>query len=84
MHACRATALPGDNPIHLFMHGSFHGGIWRGAYKFDTIGTVAAGSIYLKWYLPYVAVALLANRGISMAFAQVVAVASTGMDAFML
>eukprot|EP01047_Picozoa_sp_COSAG01_P125630 COSAG01_NODE_54704_length_330_cov_0.874459_1_plen_26_part_10 len=21
MHACRATALPGDNPIHLFMHG---------------------------------------------------------------
>ena len=37
--------LPGNNPIHLTTHGSFHGGIWRGAYQFDTIGTLAAAGM---------------------------------------
>ena len=59
--------LHGNNPIHLMMENCFHGGIWRLAYKFDTIGSIAAGSVYLKWYLPYVAAAGLGYRGLTQA-----------------
>lgn len=81
--------LPGgDNPIHLTMHGAFHGGedlrnlcaynitaiallghatigdefvcthilsstgVWRGGFKFDTIGPAAATAVYLRQYTP--------------------------------
>ena len=27
-----------DNPIKLFSHGGFHGGVWRSAYTVDSIG----------------------------------------------
>ena len=27
-----------DNPLKLFSHGSFHGGVWRAAYTVDSIG----------------------------------------------
>ena len=30
-----------SNPYQLFEHNSFHGGVWRCAYKLDTVGTVS-------------------------------------------
>lgn len=64
------------------MENSFHGGIWRLAYKFDTIGVVAAGSVYLKWYLPYVFAAGIGVRGLSEVgvTAAVLAQLTAGMD----
>ena len=41
---------PLDNPVQLFAPGSFHGGIWRQAYKIGSIGEVAALLNYLKKY----------------------------------
>lgn len=73
--------LPGNNPIHLTTHGSFHGGIWRGAYQFDTIGTLAAVQVYLKWYLPYLGVAAGAQYAglLEMAAQPVVAATANAM-----
>ena len=57
--ADRNTAAPsnplpgGDNPIHLPLAGAFHGGVWRGAFRFDTIGPAAATAVYLKTYAPH-------------------------------
>lgn len=45
------TAL--TNPLKLFTSGSFHGGIWRCAYKINSMGEVAAVSFYLKQSAPY-------------------------------
>ena len=45
-----------SNPLLLFTSGSFHGGIWRMAWKMTTIGTVSALSYVLKMAaLPLVA-----------------------------
>jgi hypothetical protein len=86
-HANPATKLPdGGNPIHLFRHCAFHGGIWRGAYKFDTIGTVSVVSVLTKWYLPYVATIAVQEAYVgllAMGWAMVVGGASSGMDLFM-
>jgi len=38
------------NPAQQFSVGAFHGGIWRGAFKINSIGEVAAVSFYLKKY----------------------------------
>ena len=85
-HANPATKLPGGgNPIHLMQHAAFHGGIWRGAYKFDTIGTVSVVSVYSKWYLPYVAAVAIeeAYGGVlAMGWAAVVGAASLGIEMF--
>jgi len=34
--------VPLRNPLELFTHGSFHGGLWRCGYKIDSLGTAAA------------------------------------------
>jgi len=39
-----------DNPFQLFQSGSFHGGVWRCAYKCDAIGVTAAVYFYLGAY----------------------------------
>lgn len=69
--------LPDNNPIHLMMSGSFHGGIWRGAYKFDTIGTVAVVSVMAKWYFPH----LLASFAVIWAGYSKAGVINAGVDA---
>eukprot|EP01102_Stenamoeba_stenopodia_P013163 TRINITY_DN422_c0_g1_i2.p1 TRINITY_DN422_c0_g1~~TRINITY_DN422_c0_g1_i2.p1 ORF type:complete len:736 (-),score=167.61 TRINITY_DN422_c0_g1_i2:147-2354(-) len=43
------------NPLELFSFGAFHGGIWRCAYKINSIGEVAALSYYLDLYKAYLA-----------------------------
>jgi len=39
-----------ENPFLLFQSGSFHGGVWRCAYKCDSIGVTAAMYYYLNTY----------------------------------
>ena len=51
---------PLANPYQLFEHGSFHGGVWRCAYKLDTIGEVAVLSFVFSNYAPHL-VGLLAG-----------------------
>jgi hypothetical protein len=46
------------HPLDLFASGSFHGGIWRAAYKIDSIGEVAALIYYTKTNLFYVGATL--------------------------
>jgi hypothetical protein len=46
---------PLRNPLELFAFGAFHGGIWRCAYKINSIGEMAALSYYLKIYKAYLA-----------------------------
>mmetsp|Transcript_29933 Transcript_29933/g.39335 ORF Transcript_29933/g.39335 Transcript_29933/m.39335 type:complete len:534 (+) Transcript_29933:58-1659(+) len=36
------TGITLRNPLELFMYGSFHGGLWRCAYKIDSLGTASA------------------------------------------
>jgi len=43
-----------SHPLDLFASGAFHGGIWRAAYKIDSIGEVAALIYYTKTNLPIV------------------------------
>jgi hypothetical protein len=53
-----STANPAKslrNPLELFAFGAFHGGIWRCAYKIDSIGAIAALSYYLDQYKAYLA-----------------------------
>ena len=48
-----AASHPGTklrNPLELFSKGAFHGGIWRGAYRFSSIGVVSASVFYLSHY----------------------------------
>jgi hypothetical protein len=53
------------------------------AYKFDTIGTIAAGGVYLKWYLPHLlATGAAYHYGFEACAAFVVGHASTAMEAF--
>mmetsp|Transcript_61557 Transcript_61557/g.169183 ORF Transcript_61557/g.169183 Transcript_61557/m.169183 type:complete len:618 (+) Transcript_61557:563-2416(+) len=39
-----------NNPLQLFEHGSFHGGVWRCAFKISSIGEMSAVAYYLKTY----------------------------------
>jgi len=44
---------PLRNPLELFSFGSFHGGVWRTAYKIDSLGNCSAVIyIFIKtWYI---------------------------------
>jgi len=53
-----------SNPQQLFSSGAFHGGIWRMAYKMNSIGEIAALAYYVKnnyYILGIVGVALVAT-----------------------
>ena len=39
------------NPQQIFSQGAFHGGAWRCAYTFDSIGTLAVLLYYLNTYI---------------------------------
>jgi len=54
-------SYPLENPLQLFSLGSFHGGIWRMAYKIDSIGEVSAVCFYLKHYSLYLSVGTAAT-----------------------
>ena len=43
-----------DNPNQLFASNSFHGGVWRSAYKVSTIGEVSVFIYFAKCATPYV------------------------------
>lgn len=34
-----------ENPLELFTHGSFHGGVWRAAFTLESIGPVSSSSL---------------------------------------
>lgn len=40
------------NPLQIFQTGSFHGGVWRCAYKLDTMGEISV-LIYFLGYLKF-------------------------------
>jgi hypothetical protein len=44
-----------DNPYQLFEHNSFHGGVWRCAFKLDSIGEVAVIYYLIDNYGPVLA-----------------------------
>jgi hypothetical protein len=58
------------NPIELFRHGSFHGGIWRQAYKIGSIGEMAALLFYLNQAKPYLALGLASGVAAAAYFLQ--------------
>jgi hypothetical protein len=39
-----------SSPFELFMHGSFHGGVWRCAFTIDSIGVGSVVAYYLSKY----------------------------------
>jgi hypothetical protein len=52
-------AVPLNNPYELFAAHGFHGGAWRCAYKFGTIGEVSVLVHFAKVLLPYIIAAIL-------------------------
>ena len=66
----QGPVVPLANPIELFRHGSFHGGIWRQAYKIGSIGEMAAVLFYLRQALPYAAMGLSGGVAAAVYFAQ--------------
>jgi hypothetical protein len=60
--------VPVRNPLELFKENSFHGGIWRAAYKVGSIGEVSVLVHFVKVFRPIIVallvivVALLWNR----------------------
>jgi len=48
-----------DNPYELFKHCGFHGGMWRVAYKVQTIGEVSALIHFIKILRPFLLLSLL-------------------------
>ena len=59
-----------DHPLQLFMHQSFHGGIWRCAFTVDSVGVPAFISYYLEAYFPV----LIAIVGVLVAIVRYVVV----------
>jgi hypothetical protein len=53
------------NPVELFRHGSFHGGIWRMAYKIGSIGEMATVLYYLGRIFPFVAAAVAGSATVA-------------------
>eukprot|EP00019_Armaparvus_languidus_P008233 CAMPEP_0168590366 /NCGR_PEP_ID=MMETSP0420-20121227/6530_1 /TAXON_ID=498008 /ORGANISM="Pessonella sp." /LENGTH=530 /DNA_ID=CAMNT_0008626021 /DNA_START=34 /DNA_END=1623 /DNA_ORIENTATION=+ len=47
------------NPLELFASGGFHGGVWRTAYTFGSVGTVSVLIHFVKVGAPYVIALLL-------------------------
>ena len=41
-------SVPLRNPLELFKHNSFHGGVWRAAYKVGTIGEISVIVHFVK------------------------------------
>lgn len=50
MHAGNPS-MPLANPQQIFSQGGFHGGTWRCAHTFDSIGTPAVILYYLKFFV---------------------------------
>jgi len=48
------------NPLELFKYNSFHGGVWRAAYKVGTIGEVSVIVHFVKVFLPLIIVLFVA------------------------
>jgi len=46
--AAANPTVPLKNPLALFSHNSFHGGVWRCAYKINSIGEVSVLIHFLK------------------------------------
>ncbi|CAM9682242.1 unnamed protein product [Heterosigma akashiwo] len=55
-----AGGVPLRNPLELFTHGSFHGGVWRCAYKIESVGTPAAVFYLLMRPILWLTVAVMA------------------------
>jgi len=58
----KAVARPSyalRNPLELFKHNSFHGGVWRCAYKVGSIGEVSVLIHFVKVLGPYVLLVIL-------------------------
>jgi len=47
------------NPLELFKHNSFHGGVWRSAYKVGSIGEVSVLIHFAKVLGPYILLVIL-------------------------
>jgi hypothetical protein len=54
---------PLTSPLQLFAGGAFHGGVWRIAYKMNSIGEVAALTYYLKTFRPHLLAGLAGVAG---------------------
>jgi len=52
--------VPLRNPYELFKYTSFHGGVWRCGYKFDSIGEISAIVHFVKVARPILFVLLVA------------------------
>jgi len=52
------------SPLQLFAGGAFHGGVWRMAYKMNSIGEISAVAYYLKEYKSYLAAAVTGLVGL--------------------
>ncbi len=50
MHAGNPN-MPLANPQQIFSQGGFHGGAWRCAHTFGSIGVPAVLLYYIKFYL---------------------------------
>eukprot|EP01094_Clydonella_sp_ATCC50884_P018402 TRINITY_DN339_c0_g1_i1.p1 TRINITY_DN339_c0_g1~~TRINITY_DN339_c0_g1_i1.p1 ORF type:complete len:550 (-),score=181.39 TRINITY_DN339_c0_g1_i1:68-1639(-) len=48
-----------ENPLQLFSHGSFHGGVWRCGYTVGSIGEVSVLIHFVKVLRPVLLIALL-------------------------
>jgi len=46
--------VPLPNPLALFSHNSFHGGVWRAGYKVGTIGEVSVLVHFAKVLRPFI------------------------------
>ena len=46
--------------MHVLARAAFHGGIWRGAYRFSTVGVVSAVAHYVAVFAPHMAAAAAA------------------------
>jgi len=57
-------SVPLANPYQLFEFNSFHGGVWRCAYKLDTIGEIAVITYMLENYGAVMAGAVAAVTGL--------------------
>uniref|UniRef100_A0A7S2AMZ6 very-long-chain (3R)-3-hydroxyacyl-CoA dehydratase n=1 Tax=Octactis speculum TaxID=3111310 RepID=A0A7S2AMZ6_9STRA len=53
------------NPLQVFQHGSFHGGVWRSAYKITSFGEMSAVAYYLKTYGFFLSAGVVALSGVA-------------------
>ena len=53
------------NPLQLFEHGSFHGGVWRSGFKIASIGEISAMIYWMAIYGPQIGAALATVSGVT-------------------